>query len=99
GPEEGLFFGAVTGRPDGLSWTFGGEGLCGGVGAWSHRPPWNYELMAAGFLLALVPTLGILVGFLGALVGLVYPPRAEWFLLVGVAGGLIVSLLFPYLRY
>src|SRR5262249_42456201 len=39
------YFSALHGLPDGLYSTFWGDGLCGGVGAWSHRPPWNYDLM------------------------------------------------------
>jgi tetratricopeptide (TPR) repeat protein len=93
------FFSALTSLPDGLYSTLWGDGLCGGVGAWAHRPPWNYDLMAAGYLLALLPSVAILVGLFRALVGLVRRPQAEWFLLVGVAGGLIVALLYQYLRY
>jgi tetratricopeptide (TPR) repeat protein len=66
---------------------------------WYARPPWNYDLMAAGFLLALVPSLGIAVGLVAAIRGLIRQPRAEWFLLFGVAGGLAVAMLFQYLRY
>ncbi|HJT78448.1 MAG TPA: tetratricopeptide repeat protein [Gemmataceae bacterium] len=93
------FFSAFYGLPDGLYSTFWGDGMCGGVGAWSHRPPWNYDLMAAGYLLALVPSVFILIGLAAALVRLVRQPRAEWFLLLGVLGGLAVGLLYQFLRY
>jgi tetratricopeptide (TPR) repeat protein len=73
--------------------------MCGGMGAWTHRPPWNYDLMAAGYLLALLPTLAIGVGLAIALWQLVRRPRAEWFLLLGVLAGLTVALLYQFLRY
>ena len=82
------FFSALGSLPDGLYSTFWGDGLCSGVGAWCYRPPWNYELMAAGFLLALVPSLLIGAGLCVALVNMVRRPCAEWFLLLGVAAGL-----------
>jgi tetratricopeptide (TPR) repeat protein len=93
------FFSALHSLPDGLYSTLWGDGLCGGASSWTGRPPWNYDLMAAGYLLALVPTLAILVGFVAALFELVRRPRAKWFLLLGVSGGLCVALLFQFLRY
>jgi Flp pilus assembly protein TadD len=93
------FYSALYGLPDGLYSTFWGDGMCGGAGAWVHRPPWNYDLMAAGFLLALPPGLAIGVGLAAALWRLVRRPQAEWFLLFGVAAGLAVGLLFQVLRY
>jgi tetratricopeptide (TPR) repeat protein len=93
------FFSAVHGLPDGLYSTLWGDGLCGGASSWTGRPPWNYDLMAAGYLLALVPSLAVVVGLIAALIELVRRPRAEWFLLLGVAGGLCVALLFQFLRY
>ena len=47
------------------------------------RPPWNYGLMAAGYLLALLPSLALLVGLAAALVRFVRAPRAEAALLLG----------------
>jgi tetratricopeptide (TPR) repeat protein len=93
------FFSAFHGLPDGLYSTFWGDGFCGGVRAWGLGPPWNYDLMAAGFLLALLPSLAIAVGLLAALVRLVRRPQAEWFLLCGVLGGLGAGVLFQSLRY
>jgi tetratricopeptide (TPR) repeat protein len=93
------FFSASNGFPDGLYATFWGDGMCGGVGAWAHRPPWNYELIAAGYLLALLPTLAILLGLGIALWQFLRRPRAEWFLLFGVPAGLAVAVLFQMVRY
>jgi tetratricopeptide (TPR) repeat protein len=93
------FFSALHGLPDGLYSTLWGDGLCGGAGAWPHRQPWNYDLMAAGFLLALVPSLAVVLGLAVALGQLLRRPRAEWVLLFGVAGGLAVAVLYQFLRY
>jgi tetratricopeptide (TPR) repeat protein len=93
------FFSALHGLPDGLYSTFWGDGLCGGVSTWAYRPPWNHELMAAGYLLALVPTLLIGVGLVLAIVGLLRTPSPQWFLLLGLAGGLAVGLLYQFIRF
>jgi tetratricopeptide (TPR) repeat protein len=93
------FFSAFDSLPDGLYSTWWGDGLCGGMGSWNYRPPWNYDLMAVGYLLALVPSLVIAIGLIAALVQLVRRPQAEWFLVLGVAGGLVAALLFQFIRY
>jgi tetratricopeptide (TPR) repeat protein len=93
------FFSAFHGLPDGLYSTLWGDGLCAGSGTWANRPPWNYDLMAAGYLLALVPSLVIVVGLVRTVVQLVRQPRAEWFLILGLGSGLVVALLYHVLRY
>jgi tetratricopeptide (TPR) repeat protein len=93
------FFSALYGLPDGLYSTLWGDGLCGGAGAWPNRRPWNYELMAAGYLLALLPTLAVVLGLTVALGQLLRRPRPEWFLVFGVAGGLAVAVLYQFVRY
>jgi hypothetical protein len=42
--------------------------------------------MLAGYWLALVPSLGVLLGLASALRRLVREPRAEWLLVLGLAG-------------
>jgi Flp pilus assembly protein TadD/4-amino-4-deoxy-L-arabinose transferase-like glycosyltransferase len=69
--------------PDGLYSTLWGDGLYSGLG--TNRPPWNHELMAAGYLLALVPALALLAGAVAALVQFLRRPSAEWFLLLSLA--------------
>jgi tetratricopeptide (TPR) repeat protein len=96
---EAPFYSVFHGLPDGFYSSLWGDGQLGGAGAWRDRPPWNYDLMAAGFLLALVPSLAIGVGLVAALVGLIRRPNAGWFLLLGLAGGLAVALLLQMLRY
>jgi tetratricopeptide (TPR) repeat protein len=56
------FLASFAGVPDGFYSTLWGDGGWGGVTSRAGRPPWNYELMAAGYLLALVPTALILTG-------------------------------------
>ncbi|HVM51496.1 MAG TPA: hypothetical protein VMU04_25920, partial [Candidatus Acidoferrum sp.] len=66
-----LRFGSVLAHPwfssfssfaDGIYGTLWGDGLLGGGADAVARPPWNYDLMAVGYWLALVPTLALLVG-------------------------------------
>jgi hypothetical protein len=105
----GYFFraGAVLSNPwhcgfssffDGLYSTLWGDGLWGGVVSLGARPPWNYELMAAGFLLALFPMALIAAGSVVALKRFVARPQPEWFLLLGLAGSTFAALLYMNLR-
>ncbi len=71
---------------DAIYSTLWGDGMVGGrtwVAAW---PPWNYELMSAGYLLALLPCAALVIGAAAATWRLVREPRAEWFLLLGLLG-------------
>jgi len=65
---------------DGIYSTVWGDGLLGGTQPW---PPWNYNLMTAGYALAIYPTVLVLLGFVAALVGWVRRPTAAWSLLGG----------------
>jgi Flp pilus assembly protein TadD len=93
------YFSAFNGLPDGLYSTFWGDGLCGGVGAWRQRPPWNYDLMAVGILLALLPTVAVALGLVLALVHFLRRPNADWYLLFGIVGGLAIAVLYQMMRY
>lgn len=94
-------FSALHGLPDALYSTFWGDGMLGGAALIGVRPPWNYGLMAAGFLLALLPTAALLTG-LGAELGeLARRPSAEALLLLGALGGnvlavVVLNLALPY---
>jgi len=55
-------FSSFAGFADGIYSTLWGDALCGGTSNLAFRPPWNYRLMVAGYLLGLVPTFMILVG-------------------------------------
>jgi len=91
-------FSSLNGIPDALYSTAFGDGLCGGY-PWLMRPPWNYSLMAAGYWLALVPSVAIIVGMIWMLVQVVRVPRSPWFLFLGVIGGLACATVYHILRY
>ncbi|MGP8201201.1 MAG: tetratricopeptide repeat protein [Limisphaerales bacterium] len=62
------FFSGLHSFWDGFYSTLWGDGLLGGhENVWS-RPPWNYDFMAVGFVLALVPTALVLTGLFRAIV-------------------------------
>ncbi len=88
-----LRFGEALTRPlfssfhsywDGLYSTLWGDGLGGGSVSVELLPPWNYDLLALGYVLALLPTLAVVVGFALALRQLLRQPSTEWLLLLGV---------------
>jgi tetratricopeptide (TPR) repeat protein len=86
---------------DGIYSTLWGDGLIGGNNDSRSRAPWNYDLMAAGYWLAVVPTVVVLLGGLLAVVAFIRYPSAEWFLLLSlgfcVLAALVqVSLTAPY---
>ncbi len=80
---EHPWFSAFYSFPDGIYTTLWGDGLLGGATAWGFRLPWSYPLMAAGYLLALVPTLLLLAGAVSAVARFVRAPRAELVILHG----------------
>ena len=88
------WFSGANGFADGLFSTLWGDGMWSGVVTTTDRPPWNYELMAAGFLLALLPTCLILAGMIVALWRLIRKPDAVWFLLLGVMAATMAALIF-----
>jgi Flp pilus assembly protein TadD len=74
------FFSGLHSFWDGFYSTLWGDGLWGGrVNFWS-RPPWNYDLMAVGFVLALVPTVLVLTGLARVLL----VANLRWLLLLGI---------------
>lgn len=74
---------------DGMYSTLWGDGLCGGSVSVELRPPWNYDLLAVGFVLALLPTLALVTGGAAAGRELIRKPSPAWLLLLG-AGLLFV---------
>lgn len=101
-PNEALsdpFFAGVNSLTDSVYSTFWGDGRWGGMGSERLRPPWRYDLMAAGYLLALVPLLFILAGIVLATVSLVRRHDLSWFLLLGVAWTMGVALVFENLQH
>ncbi len=86
---------------DGIYSTLWGDALYGGQASVAFRPPWNYDLMAIGALLALTPTLIILLGAGTAFWRFARRPEPAWSLLIGLgcatfAAVLYVSLKLPF---
>jgi tetratricopeptide (TPR) repeat protein len=80
------FFSGFACFADGVYSTLWGDGLYGGVTAGTLRPPWNHELMAAGYLLALLPTVLVVVGATVAVWRSIKEMDVEWLLLLGFIG-------------
>jgi tetratricopeptide (TPR) repeat protein len=83
---------------DGLYSTLWGDGLCSGVSNLSVRPPWNYNLMCAGYLLSLLPALLLLVGVITSLWQLFREPRFDIFIFVGLSLAVAMALVYYNLK-
>jgi Flp pilus assembly protein TadD len=83
---------------DGIYSTLWGDGLCGGVPNLAYRSPWNYDLMVAGYFLALAPTLIVLVGAGAAFWRFIRKPSVEWLLLIGLTGAVMLGVVFMTLK-
>ncbi len=83
---------------DGLYSTLWGDGLCSGVSDLLGRPPWNYDLMCAGYLLSLLPTAFVLIGAVTALAQLFRDLRSDVFIMVGLCLALAMALVYFNLK-
>jgi hypothetical protein len=92
------FYSGYHGFWDALHSTLWGDALWGGAPNIGERPPWNYDLMTVGFLLALAPTFFILSGALAALVRFVRQPSPDWLLLLGVPVLFLFAIAFMTLK-
>jgi tetratricopeptide (TPR) repeat protein len=92
------YFSGYHGLLDGIYSTLWGDGLWGGVGDVPSRTPWNYDLMGAGYVLALLPTAAVVMGAALALVQLIRRPAAKWFLLGGLAFAMSAAQVYHFLR-
>jgi Flp pilus assembly protein TadD len=98
GVLDAPFYTVFQGLPDGLYSTFWGDGgWGGGVRGW--RPPWNYPLMTAGYLLALIPTLLIVVGFAAMVVEWARRPTAERGLILALPVAAAGAIAYQYVQY
>lgn len=87
------FFAGLYSFPDGVYSTLWADGFWGGAPAIIYRPPWNYDLMATGCLLALFPTALILLGLAVALLRTARRPNGPWCFLLAFAFALGFALL------
>jgi len=87
------WFSAFRSFGDGIYSTLWGDGLIGGVTD-IPRPPWNFDFMAVGCWLSLLPSLAILGGAILALVRFVRRPSAEWLLMLALSGLSILAVVY-----
>jgi len=83
---------------DGLYSTLWGDGLCSGVSDLVLRPPWNYDLMCAGYLLSLLPTALLLIGAVAASLQLFRDLRPDVFIMLGLCLALTMALVYFNLK-
>jgi Flp pilus assembly protein TadD len=91
-------FSGFNGFADGIYSTLWGDSLCGGLSDLISRTPWNYNLVVTGYLLAVVPTLVVVLGAVVATYRLVRGPSPEWVLLLGFAAAIVFGVIFMTLR-
>lgn len=91
-------FSGFGGFADGIYSTLWGDGLCGGSRSVASSPPWNYNLMCAGYLLAMLPTALILIGAVASIWSFIHKPSAALFVLLGFSGAVVVALMFINLK-
>ena len=84
---------ALASVPDALYSTMWGDGMISGPGFPEIPRPWDPELMAAGYVIALGPCLAMLLGALLAGVDFVRTQRAERFLSLAVLGATLFAML------
>ncbi|MFO0946979.1 MAG: tetratricopeptide repeat protein [Planctomycetota bacterium] len=92
------FFSGMDSLWDSVYATLWGDGMCASALTPQYRPPWNYDVMATGYLLALIPTSLVVLGFVAALGRLVRQPSAEGFLILGTLYGTGFALVLATLR-
>jgi Flp pilus assembly protein TadD len=93
------FFSAFAGVPDGIYSTLWGDGDWGGQTTLEGRPPWNYDLMAAGYLVALVPSMCVVVGIGAVLWQVTRGWRPEKLLVLAASAASFCGISYFYLRH
>jgi Tfp pilus assembly protein PilF len=78
------WFSAFHSFADGIYSTLWGDGLVSGMADRKLEPPWNYDLMGAGYWISLGVSLLLLIGAALVLARLIRQIRAEWFLILGM---------------
>jgi tetratricopeptide (TPR) repeat protein len=91
-------FSATASFFDGLYSTLWGDGLCSGVSDLFVRPPWNYHLMCAGYLLSVLPALLLLIGMITSLWHLFRELRTDIFVFVGLSLAVAAALVYYNLK-
>jgi len=92
------FFAGFHGLLDGLYSTLWGDGLWSGMPDATFRPVWDYALMSAGYLLALVPCALVVCGTLVAATRWLRRPGVAGLLVGSLTAGLLASLVLVFLQ-
>ncbi len=95
------FFAGVYSLPDALYSTMWGDARMGGSGSGviQVRPPWDYALMACGYLLALAVSAAIVLGLVVLTGQLVRRPGATRFLWLGGVTAMATALIYENLHH
>jgi Tfp pilus assembly protein PilF len=91
-------FSAFHSFADGIYSTLWGDGLASGTAQLTYRPPWNYDLMNAGYLLGGAISFLAIAGLAISLVQFIRQPKLEWFVLLGLAGMFVLGIIYLSLR-
>jgi tetratricopeptide (TPR) repeat protein len=91
-------FSAFHSFADGIYSTLWGDGLISGKANLAFRPPWNYDLMNAEYLVAFGISVLFLVGFAVALVRFIRQPAPEWLLVLGLISLFGLGIIYLTLR-
>jgi 4-amino-4-deoxy-L-arabinose transferase-like glycosyltransferase len=83
---------------DGIYSTLWGDGDISGKSQLLGRPPWNYDLMNAGYLLSLAITVPALIGLVIVIKRFILKAEPEWFLVLGLIFTFIIGIIFLTLR-
>jgi len=91
-------FAGLSGFADAIYSTFWADGFAGGNTAVRYGPPWNWELMTALSLPAMVLVVAGVVGLAAAVVRVVRRPTAAWMLVLGAGAVTLLALVYITLR-
>ena len=91
--SDPIFSGAAS-FLDGIYATLWGDGLCSGIRKQLSRPPWNYNLMTAGYLISALPTMLIIIGAFVAVVQLIRRGGTIRFVFLGLVFGVVSGLIY-----
>lgn len=92
------FFSSVCGVADGIYSTLWGDGLLSGTSSLDLRLPWNYNLMAAGYLPAVIATAVIILGFGVAVRASLLQRSTSWIVLLTFCGSVLAGFIFMTVR-
>jgi tetratricopeptide (TPR) repeat protein len=70
---------------DGLYSTLWGDSYIGGTSALNFRPPWSYDFLVAGMVLALLPTAAVALAAVCAVFQFLRKPTFVWIFLLALA--------------